>query len=103
MYFKQFFDKKLAQTSYMVACQQTKEAIIIDPKRVLDEYEKVAAEEGFNITHGTETHIHADFASGLREAAKHCGGKLYVSDGGDDNWRYQAVREETVLLKANDV
>lgn len=103
MYFKQFFDKKLAQTSYMVACQKTKEAIIIDPKRVLDEYEKVAAEEGFNITHATETHIHADFASGLRDAAKYFGAKLYVSDEGDDNWKYQSVPEDTVFLKENDV
>jgi len=61
MFFKQFFDKKLAQTSYMVACQKTKEAILIDPKRVLDEYAEVANAEGFDITHIAETHIHADF------------------------------------------
>ena len=55
MFFKQFFDKKLAQTSYMVACQKTQEAIIIDPKRVIDEYQEVAEAEGFNITQVAET------------------------------------------------
>ncbi|MET3110900.1 glyoxylase-like metal-dependent hydrolase (beta-lactamase superfamily II) [Salinicoccus halitifaciens] len=87
MFFKQFFDKKLAQNSYMVACQMTKEAIIIDPKRVLDEYSETAEAEGFDITHVTETHIHADFASGLRDAAKRFGATAYVSGEGGDDWQ----------------
>lgn len=102
MYFKQFYDQKLSQTSYMVACQQTKEAIIIDPKRVLDEYKETADAEGFKITQAAETHIHADFASGLRDTARVFGAKLYVSDEGDENWKYQNVPEETVFLKEGD-
>src|SRR5699024_3610252 len=70
LYIKEFYDQKLSQTSYMVACQQTKESIIIDPKRVLDEYKETADAEGFKITQAAETHIHADFASGLRDTAR---------------------------------
>lgn len=103
MYFKQFFDSKLAQTSYMVACQKTKEAIIIDPKRVVDEYEEVADAEGFNITHVTETHIHADFASGLRDVGRRFGAKVFVSDEGGEDWKYQNIPEDTVFLKDGDV
>ena len=103
MFFKQFFDKKLAQTSYMVACQQTKEAIIIDPKRVVDEYGEVAAQEGFNITQVTETHIHADFASGLRDAAERFNATAYVSDEGDENWKYEGMPKNTVYLKDGDI
>ncbi|WP_020007177.1 MBL fold metallo-hydrolase [Salinicoccus albus] len=103
MFFKQFFDKKLAQTSYMVACQKTQEAIVIDPKRVIDEYEEVAKAEGFNITQVTETHIHADFASGLRDAAKHFNATAYVSDEGDENWKYENMPEDTVYLKDGDI
>lgn len=102
MFFQQFYDQKLAQTSYMVGCQKTNEAIIIDPKRVLDEYEEVANREGFTITHATETHIHADFASGLREAAHRFDATLYVSDEGDENWKYANVPEDTVFLKGGD-
>lgn len=87
MFFQQFYDQKLAQTSYMVGCQKTNEAIIIDPKRVLDEYEEVAKREGFTITHATETHIHADFASGLRDSARRFGATLFVSDEGDEERR----------------
>ena len=103
MFFKQFFDKKLAQTSYMVACQKTKEAILIDPKRVLDEYAEVANAEGFDITHIAETHIHADFASGLRDAAKRFNATAYVSDEGDENWKYENMPENTVYLKDGGV
>jgi len=103
MFFKQFYDQKLSQTSYMVACQQTNEAIIIDPKRVLDDYEEVAEAEGFNIVQAAETHLHADFASGLRDAAKRLGAKLYVSDEGDEDWKYQNVPQDTVYLKEGDI
>lgn len=102
MFFQQFYDQKLAQTSYMVGCQKTNEAIIIDPKRVLDEYEEVAKREGFTITHATETHIHADFASGLRDAARRFGATLFVSDEGDENWKYKNMPSDTVFLKDGD-
>lgn len=103
MYFKQFYDQKLSQTSYMVACQKTKEAIIIDPKRVLDEYKETADAEGFKITQATETHIHADFASGLRDASRKFDATLYVSDEGDENWKYQNIPDDTVLLKEGSI
>lgn len=103
MYFKQFFDSKLAQTSYMIACQKTNEAIIIDPKRVLDEYKEVADAEGFTIKYATETHIHADFASGLRDANRKFGAQLFVSDEGDENWKYDNMPEDTKYLKEGDV
>lgn len=102
MFFKQFYDPKLAQTSYMVACQKTNEALIIDPMRVLDEYEAVAKAEGFTITQATETHIHADFASGLRDVARKFDATLYVSDEGDENWKYENMPENTVYLKDGD-
>lgn len=102
MFFKQIYDQKLAQTSYLVGCQKTNEAIIIDPKRVLDDYEEIAKAEGLKITQATETHIHADFASGLRDAGRRFGATLYVSDEGDENWKYQNMPENTVFLKDGD-
>ncbi len=103
MYFKQLYDTKLSQTSYFLACQKTKEAIIIDPSRVLDEYIDLAENEGYKIKHATETHIHADFASGLRDAARKLGATLYVSDEGDEDWKYKNVPESTIFLKDGDI
>lgn len=103
MFFKQFYDQKLSQTSYMVACQKTKEAIIIDPRRVLDEYADIADSEGFTITLATETHIHADFASGLRDAGRRFNATLLVSGEGSEDWQYSGMPEGTEYLKNGHV
>jgi len=88
MYFKQVFDKKLAQYAYIIGCQKNGEAIVIDPMRDIDQYEKIAASEGLKLTAAVDTHIHADYVSGLREfAAK--GVKVYASDEGDKDWKYE--------------
>lgn len=103
MFFRQFFDNKLSQHSYLIGCQQTGEAIIIDPKRILDDYQAVASAEGLSITHATETHIHADFASGLRDVSRKFDATLFVSDEGDEDWKYQNMPKDTVFLKDGDV
>jgi hydroxyacylglutathione hydrolase len=89
MYFQHIYEEGLAQASYFIGCQKTKEAIVIDPKRDIDVYLNLAEEKNFNITHVTETHIHADFLSGARELAAATGAKMYLSDEGDTDWQYQ--------------
>lgn len=89
MLLRYFYDEKLAHASYMVGCQKTGEAIVIDPGRNLKPYLETARKEGVRITAATETHIHADFVSGARELAVTQGAKLYLSDEGDENWKYQ--------------
>ena len=89
MYFRSFFDEKLAQYSYLVGCQRTGEAIVIDPARDSSEVIEVAKKEGLHISAATETHIHADFVSGSRQLAHDLNVKLYLSDEGDADWKYQ--------------
>lgn len=89
MFFKHIYEKGLAQASYLIGCQATKEAIVIDPKRDIDTYIEIAEQEKLNITHITETHIHADFLSGTRELAAATGAKVYLSDEGGPEWQYQ--------------
>ena len=88
MLFRSFFDEKLAQYTYLVGCQRTGEALVIDPARHVDDVVEAAKKEGLHITAATETHIHADFVSGSRQLAEQYGVKLYLSDEGDENWKY---------------
>ncbi|TDI85951.1 MAG: MBL fold metallo-hydrolase [Caldithrix sp.] len=88
MFFRMLYDDKLAQAAYLVGCQGTGEAVIIDPERDVDRYLEAAAQEGLTITAITETHIHADFLSGARELAERTGARLYLSDEGDADWKY---------------
>jgi len=89
MYFQHVYDKTLAQASYFVGCQKAGVAIVIDPKRDVDTYLKIAEEQNMKITHVAETHIHADFLSGSRELAALTGAKLYLSDEGGEGWLYE--------------
>lgn len=103
MFFKQFYDNHLSQASYLVGCQRTGEAIVIDPVRDLTKYIEVANSEGFKITQAAETHIHADFASGIRDVAARLNANIYVSGEGDDQLSYQNMPEHTNFVKNQDI
>lgn len=103
MLLKYFYDKTLAHASYMVGCQKTGEAIVIDPDRNVDQYLEAAAQEGMNIVGSAETHIHADYVSGSRELAEQVNARLYVSDEGPNDWKYTFVRDyDHLMLKEGD-
>jgi hydroxyacylglutathione hydrolase len=97
VFLKRFFEPTLAQTSYLVGCAQTGEAIVIDPNRDVDQYIQAAAAEGATITHVTETHIHADYVSGSRELAARTGARLYVSGEGGPEWSYGFANDPNVV------
>jgi len=75
MYFKQFYLGCLAHASYMIGSQG--EAAVVDPRRDVDTYIDEAREQGFEIQHVIETHLHADFVSGHQELARRTGAKIY--------------------------
>jgi hydroxyacylglutathione hydrolase len=88
MLFKRFYDDNLAQASYLVACEQTHEGIVVDPNIDIGQYTRAASAERIRITHVTETHIHADFVSGARALADATGAKLHLSSEGGKEWGY---------------
>lgn len=96
-----FFEPAIAQASYLIGCAATGEAIVIDPNRDITPYLAAAAHEGVRITSVTETHIHADFASGARELAHATGARLLLSDEGDADWKY-AFAHDARLIRHGD-
>jgi hydroxyacylglutathione hydrolase len=104
MLLKYFYDKSLAHASYMVGCQRTGEAIVIDPGRDITPYLDMAAAEGLKIVGAAETHIHADFVSGARELGDRTAARLYLSDEGPVEWKYGYASQGNVhLVKQGDV
>ena len=89
MLLRQIFDPPLAQYAYLVGCQRSGEALIIDPERDIDRYWELAAENGLRIKAVAETHIHADFVSGGREFAQDPNVHLYLSAEGGPDWTYR--------------
>jgi len=88
MLFRRFYDDPLAQASYLIGCQSTGDAFVVDPNRDADQYIAAAEAERMRIIGVAETHIHADFLSGTRELADRTGARMYLSDTGPSEWRY---------------
>lgn len=88
MLFRQIWDPRLSQYAYLIGCQVSGEAIVIDPERDIDVYLKLARGEGLEITAVADTHIHADYISGTREFAER-GIRVYASDEGGADWKYE--------------
>ncbi len=104
MLVRQILDPKLAQYAYLIGCPRTGEAIVMDPERDIDRYLELAAQHKLRIVAAADTHIHADYLSGLREFAER-GVKVYASDEGGDDWRYEWLLNSSYnyqLLKDGD-
>jgi hydroxyacylglutathione hydrolase len=93
MILKRLYDDKLAEASYLIGCERSRAAIVVDPKRDVGLYLEAARVERLTITHVTETHIHADFVSGSRELAARTAASLYLSGEGGRDWQYAWASE----------
>jgi hydroxyacylglutathione hydrolase len=88
MFVRQVVDPKLAQYAYLIGCPRTGEAIVIDPERDVDRYFDLAARNSLRLVAAADTHIHADYLSGLRAMAER-GLTVYASNEGGPDWQYE--------------
>src|SRR3569833_2864923 len=89
MLLERLYDEALAQATYLIGCEETKAAIIVDPGRDVQRFIAAATHRSMRIEFVTETHIHADFVSGTRELARQTGATLLLSGEGDPDWQYR--------------
>jgi hydroxyacylglutathione hydrolase len=101
MFFHRLYEDNIAQASYLIGCEKTRDAIVIDPTRDIDRYLSVARSQKLHIRYVTETHIHADFASGSRALAASCDAKLLLSGEGGSDWQYRFASEADAHLLRN--
>lgn len=79
MKFTQYYLDCLSQASYLIGDETTGRAVVVDPRRDIDEYVRDAAEAGLTIELVIETHFHADFLSGHLELAQATGAEIGFS------------------------
>ena len=94
--FEQFSEEGLAQRSYLIACERTREAAVVDPRRDIDVYVTVARARGLELTLAIETHIHADFVSGARELAA-VGARVVSGPGADLQYPFHEAHDGDAL------
>ncbi|MFD7450461.1 rhodanese-like domain-containing protein [Kitasatospora sp. NPDC059827] len=73
MYFAQFYLDCLSQASYLIADERTGRAVVVDPRRDVEEYVADAEAHGFTVEAVINTHFHADFLAGHLELADRTG------------------------------
>lgn len=80
----------LAHYSYLVGDKNL--ALVIDPRRDVDDYIKMAAGAGMRIVYVLETHRNEDYFVGSMELAGRTGAEVWHADG---QWDYQYGRAVT--------
>ncbi|MEX0875935.1 MAG: rhodanese-like domain-containing protein [Phycisphaerales bacterium] len=94
---EQILTEGIAQISYLIGDDSTGTAAVIDPRPDVDIYLRLAREYGLSITHVFETHIHADFVSGIHELVDRLGGsaqKFVSAEGGAKyGFKYKPVHD----------
>ncbi len=79
MKFTQYYLDCLSQASYLIGDETTGRAVVVDPRRDIDEYVDDAKAAGLTIELVIETHFHADFLSGHLELAAATGADIAYS------------------------
>ncbi len=79
MKFTQYYLDCLSQASYLIGDETTGRAVVVDPRRDINEYVDDAKAAGFEIELVIETHFHADFLSGHLELADATGAEIGYS------------------------
>jgi glyoxylase-like metal-dependent hydrolase (beta-lactamase superfamily II) len=81
MIFRQLFEPQSSAYTYLVACEKTREAVLIDP--VLETVERdlaLLAELGLALKYTLETHIHADHVTGAARLRDEAGSRAGVPE-----------------------
>lgn len=85
-----FVDENLGNSSYLVASEGTRQAVVIDAERDIDRYVRVAEGLGLQLAYALDTHLHADFVSGARELAAQSG--ITIGASVDSNLAFDYLR-----------
>lgn len=95
MFFRGVLNEDLGCASYIFA--DGGEAAVIDPKWEIEEYLKVAEDNGFRISHVLETHNHADHLSGKGRLVEATGAKVYVSRDAGVEYDHEPLADGDVV------
>ena len=93
MYFKQMLDERCGCASYIVASRQTREAAIVDPAIMIEQYEALLKERDFTLRYVIDTHVHADHVSGARALAAKHGAELCLHESARVTYPFRPLRD----------
>jgi hydroxyacylglutathione hydrolase len=99
MILEQYYIECLSHASYLIGDETTGRAVVVDPRRDIDEYLADAAKYGLTIEGVINTHFHADFVSGHLELVEATGAWIGFGEAAQTDYpiRRLAHREHISL------
>jgi glyoxylase-like metal-dependent hydrolase (beta-lactamase superfamily II) len=97
MVLRQYYLGCLAQASYLVADERSGRAVVVDPRRDVDEYVADADRMGLRIEEVILTHIHADFVSGHLELRARTGCRIRLGARAKVEYPFTPVRDGDIV------
>ena len=97
MILKQYYLGCLSQASYLIGDESTRTAVVVDPRRDIEEYLEDAAEAGLRIEHVILTHFHADFVAGHLELRERTGARIHLGARASAEYEFSPLADGDVL------
>ena len=94
MLMRQLFDPETSTYSYLLADEETREAVLIDP--VLEQVERdlqLVRELGLTLRWALDTHVHADHVTGLGALREKTGCQTVLSERAGSGWADRLVKQ----------
>ena len=95
MFFREVLNEDLGCASYVIA--DGGEAAIVDPKWEIEEYLKIAEENGFRVTRILETHNHADHLSGRGRLVEATGAMIHISKDAGVKYEHEPLSDGDIV------
>jgi glyoxylase-like metal-dependent hydrolase (beta-lactamase superfamily II)/rhodanese-related sulfurtransferase len=95
MFFREVLNEDLSCASYVVG--DGGEAAVIDPKWEVEDYLKIAEDNGFRISHVLETHNHADHVSGRGRLVEATGATIHISKDAGVEYEHAPLEDGDVI------
>ena len=97
MILEQFYLACLSQASYLIADEASRRAVVVDPRRDVEQYLVAAGERGLAIELVVLTHVHADFVPGHSELAERTGAAIAMGQHAPVDFPIRALRDGEML------
>ena len=88
MIFRQLFDRETCTYTYLLADEETREAVLIDPVREhVERDSQLLSELGLTLKYTFDTHVHADHVTGAGLLREKHGNRSVLSENTFRHWR----------------
>lgn len=93
MHFTQYYLECLSHASYLIGDKNTGQAVIVDPRRDIEDYLSDLKEHNLTLTGVINTHFHADFVAGHLELQEQTGAWIGLGAAGSAEYDVRALTD----------